>query len=79
MDRFSKGITDFRKRLYWDEFKQLTTLLPPIEEQIEIAEYLDSLNAQISDLAAKIEHQIESLKSFKASLITSVVTGKIKV
>ena len=33
MDRFSKGITDFRKRLYWGEFKQLKTVVPPIEEQ----------------------------------------------
>jgi len=28
MERHSKGITDFRKRLYWNEFKQLKTILP---------------------------------------------------
>ena len=31
MDRYSKGITDFRKRLYWDGFKQLVTVVPPLE------------------------------------------------
>ncbi|OEU71063.1 MAG: hypothetical protein BA863_04675 [Desulfovibrio sp. S3730MH75] len=40
MDRFSKGITDFRKRLYWDGFKQLNTVLPPVKEQLDVVKFI---------------------------------------
>jgi type I restriction enzyme S subunit len=46
MDRSSKGITDFRKRLYWNEFKQLVTILPPPNEQQEISRFISTLNAK---------------------------------
>jgi type I restriction enzyme S subunit len=62
MDRFSKGITDFRKRLYWHEFKQLLTILPPIGEQKVIVNHILTQSAKI-DLAIAIQAQmIEKLK-----------------
>lgn len=79
IDRSSKGITDFRKRLYWNEFKQLLTILPPAAEQSEIAAFISRLNA-ITDKAIFIkEKEMNKLKEYKASLINSAVTGKIKV
>ncbi|BDT66104.1 hypothetical protein os1_02570 [Comamonadaceae bacterium OS-1] len=78
MDRYSKGITDFRKRLYWDEFKQLVSLLPPLDEQIQIAAYAEQIINQTSALTEKIRDQIEALNEFRASLIENLVTGKIK-
>jgi len=79
MDRFSKGITDFRKRLYWNEFKQLKTILPPLSEQREIITYIETINTKIATAIALKDQEIEKLKEFKASLIDSAVTGKIKV
>lgn len=79
MDRYSKGITDFRKRLYWDEFKQLVSLLPPLDEQIQIAAYAEQVINQTSALTEKIRGQIDALNEFRASLIENLVTGKIKV
>jgi type I restriction enzyme, S subunit len=79
MDRFSKGITDFRKRLYWNEFKNLNTVLPPIEEQKAISEYIKRNSDKISTAIEMKEREIEKLKEYKATLINSVVTGKIKV
>jgi type I restriction enzyme, S subunit len=79
MDRYSKGITDFRKRLYWDEFKQLVSLLPPLDEQIQIAAYAEQIVKETSALKEKIREQIEKLNEFRASLIENLVTGKIKV
>jgi type I restriction enzyme S subunit len=79
MDRFSKGITDFRKRLYWHEFKQLLTILPPIGEQKFIVAHIQTQSAKI-DRAIDIQAQmIEKLKEYKATLINAAVTGKIKV
>lgn len=78
MDRYSKGITDFRKRLYWDEFKQLVSLLPPLDEQIQIAAYAEQIINQTSALTEKIRDQIDALSEFRASLIENLVTGKMK-
>jgi len=79
MSRNSKGITDFRKRLYWDEFKKLLTVLPPKNVQIAITEYIKTQSLKIEKGIAFQENQIERLKEYKATLIDSAVTGKIKV
>lgn len=79
MDRYSKGITDFRKRLYWDEFKQLVSLLPPLDEQIQIAAFAEQVVKKTTALTEKIRGQIDALNEFRASLIENLVTGKIKV
>ncbi|UOA07373.1 restriction endonuclease subunit S [Methylobacter sp. S3L5C] len=79
MDRYSKGITDFRKRLYWNEFKQLTSLLPPIDEQVQIAAYADRVLAKTASLIEKTLVQIENLHVFRNSLVAAVVTGGTKI
>jgi len=79
MDRFSRGITDFRKRLYWGEFKQLSTVIPPEDEQTEIVKYIESESNKIDNAIALQYQQINKLKEYKTTLINSAVTGKIKV
>ena len=79
MDRYSKGITDFRKRLYWDEFKQLVTVVPPEHEQENIVKYIEHESLKIVKAINLQERQIEKLKEYKATLINSAVTGKIRV
>ncbi|APF36755.1 hypothetical protein BOQ54_04980 [Chelatococcus daeguensis] len=79
MDSGSKGITDFRKRLYWDDFKNLLTLVPPRDEQAEIVLHITELSKKIEDAIAIKEEQIAALKEYKTSLINAAVTGKIKV
>jgi type I restriction enzyme S subunit len=79
MDRYSKGITDFRKRLYWDSFKQLVTVVPPIDEQLGIIEHIQQVDEKTGEVIKVFEQQIEKLKEYKTTLINSAVTGKIKV
>lgn len=79
MDCNSKGITDFRKRLYWEEFKTLVTLLPPAQEQAAISTVIAEKSAVIDGGIALKRKQIAALKEYKATLINSAVTGKIKV
>ena len=79
MGRYSKGITDFRKRLYWDGFKQLSTIVPPISEQLKIIEFIKALNIQIEMVVSVKTQQIQKLKEYKTTLINDAVTGKIKV
>ncbi|MCI1647510.1 MAG: restriction endonuclease subunit S [Bacteroides sp.] len=52
---------------------------PPFSEQQSIATYLDSKTNAIDSQISKARKRIGLLKELKASLITNVVTGKIKV
>lgn len=79
MDAASKGITDFRKRLYWDDFRNLVTILPPIDEQREIIQSIKTMTITINSGIAIKESQIAALKEYKISLINAAVTGKIKI
>ena len=51
----------------------------PLNEQKEIADYLDAKCAKIDKLIAKKEQLIKELESYKKSLIYEVVTGKREV
>lgn len=79
MDRYSKGITDFRKRLYWDGFRQLITLVPPVEEQQTIVKFIEHAMQKQDAAVALLERQITKIKEYKSTLISCAVTGKIKV
>ncbi|WP_081137369.1 MULTISPECIES: restriction endonuclease subunit S [unclassified Halomonas] len=79
MDAASKGIADFRKRLYWDDFRDLMTTLPPLAEQKEIIQYSEQISEKVSYAISIKQDQIATLKEYKTSLINAAVTGKIKV
>ena len=59
--------------------KECFVLIPPIEEQKEISDYLDEKCDKINKTIEKIERNIELLEEYKESLIHHVVTGKIDV
>lgn len=67
------------KRINVEEVKNLLICLPLLEEQKQIAQYLDQKTAQIDQQKAKIKEAIELLKEYRTSLITNAVTGKIDV
>ncbi|MBE9598637.1 restriction endonuclease subunit S [Pedobacter sp. MC2016-24] len=52
---------------------------PPLNEQKEIAQFLDTQLDTISKIIANIQTQITTLKELRKTLINDVVTGKIKV
>lgn len=79
MHRYSRGIVDFRLRLYWPEFKNIRICLPSIEEQIEIADYIDEKVAAIDALITKKEAFAVELENYKKSMIYEYVTGKKEV
>ena len=77
--RFSRGIADFRMRLYWDHFRALKVCLPPLDEQDRILSEIDAETARIDGLIALTERSIDLLREKRAALITAAVTGKIDV
>lgn len=70
----SKGVGTIQRNLYWPQMKRATVLLPPFEEQIAIAKFLDDKTAKIDQAIAIKEKQIELLKERKQILIQNAVT-----
>lgn len=62
MKRHSRGITDFRLRLYWEEFKIIFVTLPPAAEQASIATFIDREIKKIDALAVEATRGIALLK-----------------
>jgi type I restriction enzyme, S subunit len=62
-----------------DRFLEIPIIFPVIEEQERIGSYLDKKTARIDGIISLTESGINQLKEYRASLIYSAVTGKIKV
>lgn len=65
--------------LRFSNFVQVPLPLIPMEEQKEIAEYLNRETARIDSIIANVTEQIEKLKEYRQSVISEVVTGKVAV
>ena len=65
-----------RQSLTFDGIKNLKLLSPPIEEQQQIADYLDRKCLQIDKIIEQKKTLINELESYKKSLIYECVTGK---
>ena len=79
LKRFSRGITDFRLRLYWDEFKNISVPVPPKNEIEVILESILRINSTYDNLGCVAEKQIGLLRERRTALISAAVTGKIDV
>ena len=62
-----------------NSIRKTPILIPSSKEQREIVEYLDNHTKEIDDLVSMEQNKIELLKEYKQSLISEVITGKIKV
>jgi type I restriction enzyme S subunit len=47
VNNYSRGIVSDRNRLYWDEFKQIPSPYPPVDEQAAIVRFLDHADRRI--------------------------------
>jgi len=72
--RFSRGITDFRLRLYWDEFKNLRICVPPEEDRVSILRFLSHETTKIDALIAEQQRLIELLEEKRQTMISHAVT-----
>ncbi len=62
-----------------DEVRKMYITFPPMEEQIFISEHLSRYSLKITTAITCKQAEIEKLKEYKATLINSAVTGKIKI
>ena len=76
-EKYSRGITDFRLRLYYPEFSNIKVCVPPLAEQKEIADYLDELYKKTDIAIARVHAIISKLEEYRKSIIYNAVTGEI--
>ena len=72
IDRQSYGVTDFRKRLYWDSFVPIGCTLPSVAEQQKIAAILTTQD-KVIELKEK---RLAEKQQQKKYLMQQLLTGK---
>lgn len=77
--RYGRGIMMMRWRTYSSEFKRIHVPFPPLAEQQQIADYLDTKCSEIDAIIADKKRQRGILTEYKKSLIYEYVTGKKEV
>lgn len=72
--RHSTGVIPSRWRMYTDDFGQVLTLVPPIDEQDMIVSYLDKVTSKIDEAIAQQQKMIDLLNERKQIIINNAVT-----
>ena len=67
------------QHLYQNVFERMIMLIPPIEEQKSISDYLESKCEEIDTTISKIHGLVSGLRERKQIIINEAVTGKIKI
>jgi len=65
--------------IYSETLKNITTPLPPLDEQLSIVKHLKQEMKHIDAMIMKISAAIERLNEYRNAIITDAVTGKIDV
>jgi len=65
--------------LHLDKIENFWFSIPPLDEQIQIVEYLDNKINELNNLISKAESAIQLMQERRTALISSAVTGKIDV
>lgn len=75
--RLSTGMRIGQWDLGFDDFKNIPFLIPPLDDQAKIADYLDNGCASLDAILDKTRSSIEEYKKLKQSVITQAVTKTI--
>lgn len=71
--------TGLRKVVKINTFLTSRSPVPPIEEQQQIVDYIESKTSKIEEYIAALKSEIAQMQEYKQRLISDVVTGKMKV
>ena len=64
---------NLRHSLTEEQLGTISTIVPPIAEQIKISDYLDKKCEEINSVVAQLQEEIETLEEYKRSVITEAV------
>lgn len=68
-----------REGLNFENLKSFITPIPDLDEQKEIIEYINVVNDELKELEDQTHKSINLLRERRSALITSVVTGQLKI
>ncbi len=71
---FGSGL---RSTMRYDEVKVIPIIVPPLEEQKRIADYLDIKTVEIEELVTKVQDKVTVLKELSRSMINELVSGNL--
>lgn len=71
---YSYGLCDDMNSLRYEDFKNMKSILPPIDDQKDIVKRITHYNEAINEFIRKKERYIELLKEYKQSKINELVT-----
>jgi type I restriction enzyme, S subunit len=74
VNKFSRGIVADRNRLYWDEFKQMPSIVPPRNEQDQIVRYLRAHDTRTARFIRTKRELIRTLRELRRNIIVRLVT-----
>ena len=72
--RISGGIREGQWDLSAEKFENTMIIIPPVQEQHHIADFLDSKCSEIDTLIENLRARMESAKEYKKAVITEAVT-----
>jgi type I restriction enzyme, S subunit len=75
----SDGVRIGQWDLSKERMKEIPIIIPPSDEQIQIVDFIERATDKILIAISAKEQEIEKLKEYKATLINSAVTGKLRV
>jgi type I restriction enzyme, S subunit len=67
-----------KQGLGFDQVDGVMIGLPPLDEQIQIAQHVEITQAEINKIELEVSNSIARLTEFRAALITSAVTGQLE-
>ena len=65
-----------RQSIGYSDIRRMFLPVPPIEEQKEIAAYLDEKCGKIEKLIAGLQDEIKYVEELRVRIISDVVTGR---
>lgn len=79
IERDARGSNETMCKVSHAHIKEWDVALPPMKEQLAIVSYLRRLDQTREGTLNSLKTQIQSLKTFRSTLIAHAVTGRIKV
>lgn len=70
----SKSVGSIQRNIYWTSLKRTRVIIPPLEEQTQIARFLDWKLSMINQLINTKRREIKSIDAMKRSMVSSAVT-----
>ena len=75
----SNGMTVGLQNLSNQNFYNVHSVVPPVQEQMEIVLFVEKITVRMNDLIQKAQREIALIREYRTRLIADVVTGKLDV